>query len=500
MEYLFKLQNIHKSFGSNEVLEGVDLELKRGRIHCLAGENGSGKSTLIKILSGIYTPDQGTIEQKEKQGTVSKLNPSLAIKWGVQVIYQDFSLFPNLTVSENISLGVFVSDNKNIIDKNVMKANATRVLNMLGLKLDLQEKVEALTVANKQLVAIARALIHDVECLVMDEPTTALSQREIEELFRVIAIFKKKQKAIVFVSHKMREIKTICDDITILRNGKKVAQGEMKDFSDNQIYEYMLGTTLNTKHTNFVNKNNTQNTYIKVENLEGNNIKNVSFSLREGEIVGLVGFLGSGKEDIAKALFGLKKSVVGNIFVGKHHIKTGKDISYYIKYGIGYVPEDRLTEGLCLNASIFNNIQITLFDLYKNIIGWLATKTLQKIAIEKKEDLKIKAVDMALSANTLSGGNQQKIVLAKWLARKVKFLILNGPTVGVDVGAKFYIHEKLRELSLQGVSSLIISDDLNEVASLCHRIILVHEGRLIKEIDQQEINYDSLELELRNLV
>lgn len=482
------VNDIHKSFAGVKALKGIDLQIKPGEIHCLAGENGSGKSTLIKIISGVYKADQGTVTYGDKSFT--SISPLEAIDNGVQVIYQDFSVFPNLTVMENLAITTELAAGRKIVNwKNVRKI-AEQAVAKINFKVNLEAKVGDLSVADKQLVAISRALLSDAKLIIMDEPTTALTRKEVEALFRVTLDLKAQGISILFVSHKLEEVFEISDRFTIIRNGEIVAT-RLPEELDRKAFSYFM-TGREFEETHFVPENVSAEPVLEVQDLNlENGFKDISFSLRKGEILGITGLLGSGRTELALALFGEYTPDSGTILINGQPARTGS-IRKAIGVGIGYVPEDRLTEGLFLDRSISENIIIAEIDNLVDRMGLVDNKKRNAEVRHWVDELKIATNDPENAANTLSGGNQQRIVLAKWLATDPKILILNGPTVGVDIGSKYDIHQTLRRLAREGMAILIISDDISEVLQNCNRVLVMKSGRLEQEINPYETTESQL--------
>ena len=475
---LIKLTGISKSFSGVKALQQVDWVINEGETRCLAGENGGGKSTLIKIISGFYTPDEGTIEINGKE--YKHLTPQMAINEGIQIIYQDFSIFPNLTVAENIALSIERRENKKFVNWKRIRERAQQGLDLINVEMDLDANVGELSVANKQLVAICRALLQDAKVLIMDEPTTALTRKEVDSLFKVIRDLQKKGIAIVFVSHKLEEVFEIAEKLTILRNGKKVIEGDMKDFDREKFIYYMTGRKIEKEKYNVDNIEDTP-----VFKAEGIGIKDlfedISFEVRPGEILGITGLLGSGRNELARALFGLERMTEGKLYVeGKEVVlNCVKDA---IDCGIAYVPEDRLTEGLFLKHTIYRNTIAATIDENLNKRRLIDDKKVTQNTQQWIEELKVVAPSGELPAQALSGGNQQKIVLAKWLSTSPKVLVLNSPTVGIDIGSKADIYTYTRKLAKQGVGIIIISDDIPEIVQNCNRVLVMKKGRIVKEL------------------
>ena len=476
-DYILKAEHIKKSFGGVHALKGVSIALKKGEIHCLAGENGCGKSTLIKIISGYYTPDEGSFELHGR--TYGKISPVQAIDAGVQVIYQDLSLFPNLTVMENLALNMERSSKRKIVSWKRFEQIAKEALGKINVSLDLYELVENLSVASRQIIAICRALLSDAKLIIMDEPTTALTTKEIKALFEIIRKLQAQGISILFVSHKLDEVFEISERYTILRSGENVATGDTSELDQKKFAYYMTGKNFDDTEPLF--ELDTEDVVMQVKDLSlKNGFKDVSFDLRRGEILGITGLLGSGRTELAQAIFGYRKAEAGSIALEGQPVKIDS-VHKAMMQGIGYVPEDRLTEGLFLIQSIKRNMLITKWDEFSNLFGFLSGEKMQKESEKWIENLSVAAKFPELPVQTLSGGNQQKVVLSRWLALQLKVLILNGPTVGVDIGAKYDIHRIIRDLAKSGMSVIMISDDLPEVLENCHRVIVMREGRLVGE-------------------
>jgi len=489
----YSVENIVKSFGGAKALSNVSMSVSGGEVHCLAGENGSGKSTLIKIMSGVHAPDSGLIRLADKE--FSELSPREAVREGIQVIFQDFSLLPNLTVAENIALPTYIFENSRLISKQQTKKIASEALNLIGVDIDVSSSVSDISIASKQLVAIARATNLGVKMLFMDEPTTALTRKEINRLFTVVNQLKKRGVATVFVSHKIDEIQEICNTITVLRNGEVVADGLMKDFGPQSISKAMTGQDVSTTRIAPALKLD-EKRVVEVKQLTSKpTFTDISFSVAPGEILGVTGLLGSGRTELAEAIFGKYPVDSGEVFVDgtKIHLNSSKDA---LAAGIGYVPPDRLTQGLFLEQSILRNLVAVGIDQYKNRWGQLSQKNLSSAGSKWISDLKIKTNNSKNPVTSLSGGNQQRVVLAKWFAINPHLMILNGPTVGVDVGSKREILEIIRDRAKNGMAFLVVSDDIPELVQICHRILVIKNGKISKEFSESELNESALYKEL----
>lgn len=486
---LLEVHDIVKTYGGVTALAGVSLSLAPGEVLCLAGENGSGKSTLIKIISGAERPDSGEIVIDGER--FAAMNPTVAIKNGIQVIYQDFSLFPNLTVAENIALTSAVAGRRRLYDGAGSRRLARSVVTDLGLTLDLRAEVGSLSVADRQLTAICRALANDARVIIMDEPTTALTHTEVGRLFEIVERLRSRGVGLIFVSHKLDEVMAIAQRVTILRSGRHVVTGPTSDFDPRAITRHMTGRDLDeTRHVTELSPDS--GIVLEVDGLGlAGAYHDISFTLRRGEILGVTGLLGSGRTEIAEALFGALPHDRGTVRVNgvQVHLRSIKDA---IAAGIGYVPEDRLTQGLFHETSIADNLVAGSVDLYRT--RWL---TLDRRKVRATIDrlfarLHIKAPSVRAQVRSLSGGNAQRVVLAKWLARQPAVLILNGPTVGVDVGSKAEILDILRAEAADGRGVIVISDDAPELVACCHRVIVVRHGRMADVLDGDAVTIDAI--------
>ncbi|MEM7537431.1 MAG: sugar ABC transporter ATP-binding protein [Chloroflexota bacterium] len=492
-EELIQLSTINKSFAGVRALQGVDLTIERGKIHCLVGENGCGKSTLIKIIAGVYQRDSGSVIINGNE--FEYFLPIDAIREGIQVIYQDFSLFPNLTVAENIALNEELAAGQRFVHWRQVRQIAKDALAQINVDIPLNARVEEMSVANKQLIAISKALRQNAQLIIMDEPTTTLTEREIRALFEVIHTLQQRGIAFLFVSHKLNEVLEISETIIVMRNGRNVSAGHRAAYDNARLVYEMTGQSIGEQSYRFTPDMN-QPPILAVEGLHsGTILHDISLNVRAGEIVGITGLLGSGRTELALALFGMHPVDSGQIQMhGKSiALRTPQDA---IANGIGYVPEDRLTEGLFLERSIAHNVVVRTID---RLLGAFRLTNVRKIDMQVDQwvdSLRIKTSDPSLPVKTLSGGNQQRVVLAKWLASDPKLLILNGPTVGVDIGSKHELHEMMRSLAAEGMGLVVISDDMPELLQTCNRILLMRQGRIVEELRPEETDADALAAKL----
>lgn len=483
MSELLQLQGIQKRFGGVYALKGVDFELRPGEIHALLGENGAGKSTLIKIVSGVHQPDEGKLFFEGKE--VSMDSPRDAHALGIYTVHQEFSLYPELSIAENIFLGhapVKKTGPFTRIDWDTMKAGAEALLADLAVTdLDVSRKVSTLNVGNRQRVEIAKALSMDARLLIMDEPTAALTESDVEKLFRVTRMLRDRGVGIVFISHKLTEIFELADRVSVLRDGQYVGTRKVSDTRESELIQMMVGRAIDDlfpKQVAELGEN-----VLEVENLVCEPYtKGVSFNVRAGEIVGLAGLVGSGRSETAQAIFGIRPIQSGSVRIqGKAlHIK---DPSEAVKHGLAYVPEDRGLQGLIRQMSIRANVSMAVLgDVANN--GFISPAREQALAQDAIKRLAIRASGPEQIVGQLSGGNQQKVVVSKWLASKPKVLIIDEPTRGVDVGAKAEIHQLISRLAAeQGLAILMISSELPEILGMSDRVLVMRLGKIVEELD-----------------
>jgi simple sugar transport system ATP-binding protein len=487
-----ELQGISKHFGGVVALRGVDLSLSAGEVHCLVGENGSGKSTLIKIISGVLRPEPGgriVIEGRE----YPHLDPVQSTACGIQVIYQDLSLFPNLSVAEIIAVAGHLGAPR-LVNWRTLRTTAQAAMARIGTTLDPDGRVEDLSIANRQLVAICRAMAADAKLVVMDEPTASLTRHEVDALVRLVGDLKQAGMCIVFVSHRLDEVMEIADRVSVLRDGAKVSEFPARDMDDRKLATLMTGKAFayQTRAADF----SASDTVLSVRHLSRTGqYQDISLDIRAGEIVGLTGLLGSGRTEFALSLFGMNRPTSGEIRLNGKLLAL-KTNAQAIEEGIAYVSEDRLHLGLVLEQPISSNILITVLDKLANGLGLVPEARRRQTARKWIEDLAIKAPNPEDAARTLSGGNQQRVVLAKWMATQPRLLILDSPTVGVDIAAKDGIYEIVRALAARGVAILLISDETPEVFYHANRVLVMRRGRLAGEC----IPHESSEAQLQAVV
>jgi len=473
-----EMKGIDKSFGSNQVLKNAGFFLKDGEIHALMGENGAGKSTLMKILTGVYTRDAGTV-LVDGQEVVYK-SPQEAEKAGIVFIYQEINSLFDLTVEENLFMGKEITKGFGVVNKKAMRAKAREVMDKMGVNIDVGATMSDLSVGQQQMVEICKALMADAKVLIMDEPTAALTQSETEVLFEVINSLRAKGVSIVYISHRMEEIFELCDRITILRDGQYIDTKYIKDITMDDVVQMMIGREIGERYPKRDCKIGAE--VLRVEGLSHEKyFKDVNFTVNAGEVLGVSGLMGAGRTEIMHTIFGSYPSTGGKIFINgvEQNIRNPREA---IAAGIGFITEDRKTEGLLLEKSISENIEICN-------LGKTSTKgvrsTQKRAELVKKgiEEFRIRCFGPDHECHNLSGGNQQKVVLAKWIYTDPKILILDEPTRGVDIGAKKEIYSVINDLAARGVAVIMVSSELPEVLGMSDRIMVVHEGHVTGIID-----------------
>ncbi len=486
---IVKMENIDKSFPGVKALSNCHFSLDSGEVHALIGENGAGKSTLMKILTGVYTKDTGTIYYKGKEVNIN--GTKAAQDLGIGIIHQELNLMPDLTVAQNIYIGKEPKAKfKLFVDDKKANEDAEKLLKSMHVNINPRTLVENLTVAQQQMVEIAKALSYDSEVLIMDEPTAALTESEIDELFIMIERLKKKNVGIVYISHRMEELKRICDRVTVMRDGEYIGTRDMADVTIDEIIHMMVGRTI------FEDAGGNEipiddEVVLEVEGLSrGRAVKDVSFKLHKGEILGFAGLMGAGRTETARLIFGADKMDSGTIKVKGKEVKihSPKDA---VANGIGYLSEDRKRYGLVLGLDVESNIAMSDMDNFTKG-GFLQRKKIEENSEKYVESLAIKTPSGKQLVQNLSGGNQQKVVIGKWLTKNCDVLIFDEPTRGIDVGAKSEIYKLLNDLAAKGKSIIMISSELPEVLRMSHRIVVMCEGRVTGEIMRKEATQEGI--------
>ena len=482
-----EMRGIDKSFGGNAVLKNAGFLLDDGEVHALMGENGAGKSTLMKILTGVYTKDAGQVIVDGKE--VCYNNPQEAEKAGIVFIHQELNVLFDLTVEENMFLGKEIKKAFGICDRKAMRKIAQEILDMLGVDIDPTQRMDELSIGQQQMIEIAKALMVDAKVLIMDEPTAALTQSETEVLFKVVNSLRQKGVSIVYISHRMEEIFELCDRITILRDGTYIDTKRIADIDMNDIVKMMIGREIGERYP--VKNSKIGDVAFEVKNLNcPGAFENVSFEVRAGEVLGVSGLMGAGRTEIMQAIFGNMPNVTGQLFLDGKEIKN-KNPQQAIQNGIGFITEDRKVEGLMLEESIMKNISLANLGRISNG-GVINKKKEQELVNKGIEELRIRCFGPQHECNNLSGGNQQKVIFAKWIYTNPKVLILDEPTRGVDIGAKKEIYNIINELAAKGVAIIMVSSELPEVLGMSDRVMVVREGEVRGILNKEEANQESI--------
>ena len=486
---LLDLRKITKRFPGVLALDDVDFDLRAGEVHVLFGENGAGKSTLINVIAGTYAADGGTFNFEGRK--ISHPTPHQARVAGISPVFQEFSLAPDLTVEENLFLGREVS-RWGVLQKREMRAKARAVLADLGFELRPNVTVGALTRARQQMTEIAKALLQEVKVLILDEPTASLTEQETEKIFALIARLKGEGVGIIYVSHRMSEIKQVGDRVTVLRDGRKVGTVDAAAVEERRLVEMMTGRRIDALFPAIEHK--PTDIMLEVQNLStaDGSLTDVSFSVRAGEIVGVAGLVGSGKSELARAVFGLEKLSSGKILIGGETVRRPKP-SFMLKRGVCYFPSDRVAEGLAMPRSVRENASVAALDLPTFVRYGLLRTNRERREIQKViERLRIRPPELERRVEFLSGGNRQKVMLARGLTRDIRIFLFDEPTVGIDVGAKTEIYEFLKALTEDGAAVLLISSERSEVLNLCHRAYVIHLGHVVSELIGDELSEEAV--------
>ena len=485
-EPILQLEKITKYFPGIKALDGVHLNILPGEVHALIGENGAGKSTLVKIITGVYQPTSGQIQYKGKDVIFS--NALDAQKAGITAIHQEASMFPELTVTENIFMGHH-SGHSVHIDWRSMKKRTRELLKRMELDINPDSLIKNLSTAQRHMVEIAKALSINADIVIMDEPTSALTLKEVEDLYKIITQLKNDGKAVLFISHKFDEIFKICDSFTVFRDGKYIDSGRIDDASIDSIVTMMVGRSLDQMFPK--EKAEIGDTILEVKNLSKTGIfKDISFTLRKGEILGFFGLVGAGRTEVMRVLFGIDRKSSGDIFIQGEKIIINSPGSA-MKKGIALIPEDRQDQGVIQDMSLTHNITLPQIDSIFTF-GILNKKVEDELTSEYGKFMEIKAASWDVNANTLSGGNQQKVVIAKWLATDPLILIMDEPTKGIDVATKASVHSFVSEMASKGLAVILVSSELPEILGMSDRIIVMHEGLITASFSRDEANSENI--------
>ncbi|MBD0380039.1 sugar ABC transporter ATP-binding protein [Paenibacillus sedimenti] len=487
---LVQMEGIEKRFPGVHALNQCRFELLPGEVHALVGENGAGKSTMMKILTGVYQKDEGTIRYKGNEVDIPHTKAAQNI--GISIIHQELHLMPDLTVAQNIFIGREPRKKVRLfLDEEALNNQTQQLFERMNLQMDPRTKVADLTVAKQQMVEIAKALSFNSEVLIMDEPTAALTDAEIDDLFRIIKQLRANGVGIVYISHRMDELRRITDRITVMRDGCYIDTVSTKDVTIDQIIAMMVGREIQNATKPFIEKVSDVNV-LEVKNLNrGSMVKNVSFHLKKGEILGFAGLMGAGRTEVARAIFGADPCESGEIWIHEQQVSI-RNTNDAVKHGIGYLSEDRKQYGLLLEMDVKKNIALATYNHFKSNFGFMNDSRIRQNAEHYAETLRIKTPSVDQTVKNLSGGNQQKVVIGKWLTRDCQILIFDEPTRGIDVGAKTEIYRLLEDLAAQGKSIIMISSELPEVLRMSHRIMVMCEGKITGELSSEEATQENI--------
>ena len=481
---IIKMKGIKKYFYGVKALDGVDFQVRTGEVHALIGENGAGKSTLVKILTGVYQPTAGTIILNDKPTQFP--SPQVSQKAGISAIHQEATMFPDLSVMENIFMGHHIRNKSNsLLSWREMKDKTQILLNKLELDIRPDTKVRNLSIAQRHMVEIAKALSLDAKIVIMDEPTSALTLKEVEYLYKIIRKLKSEGKAIIFISHKFEEVFEIADYFTVLRDGKYIGEGAIADITVDKIVQMVIGRSLEQMYPKLEAEKG--NIILKVENLSKIGVfKNISFDLHKGEILGFFGLVGAGRSEVMQTIFGINTKTSGDVFIDgkKVNITNPSDA---MNHGLAYLPEDRQIQGAILAMNIRENITLPIIDKISRHI-FLDRNREFEITDEYGKNIEIKASSWEQLVEDLSGGNQQKVVFAKWIATKPQILIMDEPTKGIDIATKATVHNFISELAKKGIAIILISSELPEILGMSNHVIVMHEGVITAKFTREEAN------------
>ncbi len=488
-EIILKMTNIQKSFSGVHALKGVDFNLREGEVHALMGENGAGKSTLMKILSGIYKANSGEIFVFNEKCSFNSVKESQ--EKGIAIIHQELNLIPDLTVAQNIFLGREILNSVGFIDDKEMNEETKKFLKYVGVDIEPQEKIKNLTIGKQQMVEITKAISFKSKILILDEPTATLTDVEVKELFRIIQELKQKGIAMIYISHRMNEIKAVSDRVTILRDGEHITTDATKNLSNDEIVKMMVGREIANKPEEYVNKKEFKEATLEVKELESKNkFKNISFKLHKGEILGICGLMGAGRTELARAIFGADKFSSGEIYVNNKKVCFKKPADA-VKSGICYLSEDRKRFGILPEKSVAENTVLASLENYVKH-GIINDKKILDDAKSQNLRLKTKTTNANEKIKNLSGGNQQKVIIARWILRNSDIFIFDEPTRGIDIGAKSDIYSLIKRLAQNKKSVVVISSEFTEIKSLCDRVLVMCEGEITKELNNREITQENI--------
>lgn len=488
MDILLRMENINKSFGKVKVLTDMQLSLLSGEVHALLGENGAGKSTLIKILGGIYSKDSGDIFVNGERTDIT--NVQSAKKYGISIIHQELMLAPDLSIAENIFIGREISTRFGTVNREQMEAETQKLLDQFGLELKASTKVGRLNIAQRQMVEIVRAISFGAKILVMDEPTSSLSEKEVDVLFDAIRKLKEQGVGIIYISHRMSELDVVADRVTVLRDGCYIDTVEMRQTTHDQLISMMVGRSLDNFYVK--ENNSTDEVVLRVRDMQaGKSVRNVSFDLKKGEVLGFAGLVGAGRSETMECLFGLRKIENGTVELEGKRILP-KNVKAAIAAGFGLVPEDRKKEGIFGEQNIPMNTTIEVMDEFLHYGRYDREKEIKLTRRYVDGLFETKYASLGQKISSLSGGNQQKIIFSRWLLSTKKILILDEPTRGIDVKTKTEIYKAINELTKQGMTIILVSSELPELINMCDRIVVMSHGYTTGVLDRAQFNQETI--------
>ncbi|WP_027416820.1 sugar ABC transporter ATP-binding protein [Aneurinibacillus terranovensis] len=480
MQPVLEMKNISKEFPGVKALDSVQFSVIPGEVHCLIGANGAGKSTLMKILAGVYSKDEGDIFLQGKKVDIT--GPSQSKELGIATIYQELSLIEHLTVAENIFLGTYMKPRYGIMSWKKINEESSKIITRLGIPIQVQKKVSELSAGHKQIVELAKAIASHAKLIVMDEPSTTLSEKEVNTLYRVIEDLKRQGITIIFISHKLEELFTIGDRVTVLRDGKYVATKKLKEISQDELIELIIGHKVEKKKRETSKR--TFQELLRVESLSNHKLSNINLQLGKGEIIGLYGLVGSGRTEVLKALYGVDQIKKGSVFIHGNKQKITKP-SKAIQLGMGLVPENRKSEGALLHLSVRENAIVASHGHLSKFTVLLRDKV-KDVVSKTISELRVKTPTPDTLMMNLSGGNQQKVIISRWLIHNSEILLFDEPTQGIDVGAKDEIYRVMREVASQGKGIIVVSSEINELLEVCNRILVMYDGKIVGEFDDPQ--------------
>lgn len=482
---VLSLKNISKKYPGVQALDDVSVDFYEGEIHCIIGENGAGKSTFIKMISGANEPDSGTIEFMGK--VYNAMTPKLSRDLGIEVVYQEFNLAEDLSVAENVFLGNEIRKN-GMADRKTIEKKAAEVFEKMNVHVDCKKAVKDLTVSYMQFVEIAKALSRNTKVLILDEPTAPLTEDEVDKLLDMVVDLKKQGYTIIYISHRLNELFRIGDRVTVLRDGKKIITDDIKNMDTDMLIAYMVGREMSFEYPKRTHE--IGDVVFEAKNIVADKVFDISFFVRAGEILGIGGLVGAGRTELLRAIYGADLMHGGHVYLNGQEIRINhpKDA---VEYGMGFVTEDRKRQGLLLEDSICANISLPILKKLSHM-GVVDRKKEQEIAEKQKGSLRIKTPSLEVAANSLSGGNQQKVVLAKWLAADCKVIFMDEPTRGVDVGAKQEIYKLMNDLAARGIAIVLVSSEMEELLGMSERLLVLHEGNMMKELTKDEFSQETV--------